>query len=69
MKKRLILGLLFGSLIFFAGCLPIGLMLPPTFLPAGGFDISVGAEVVVGEAFFPWAFEARPRYAFTSADF
>jgi hypothetical protein len=67
MKKRLVLALLIGSLIFFAGCLPIGLMLPPTFLPAGGFDIGVGAEVVVGEGFFPWVFEAQPRYAFTDS--
>ncbi len=67
MKKRLLLGLIIASMVFFTGCLPIGLMLPPTFLPAGGFDIGVGAEVVIGEGFFPWVFEAQPRYAFTDS--
>ncbi|GEM_PF-6848574 len=67
MKKRILLGVAIASLILFAGCIPFGLMLPPTFLPAGGFDIGIGAEMVIGEGFFPWVFEAQSRYAFTDS--
>lgn len=65
MKKSLVMVLIVALIMVFAGCFPISLLLPPTFLPAGGFDTGFGLEMLVArERADLWLVGAQPRYGF-----